>query len=130
MATITLVQIGDTFTISPKICNSGPFPCPNGAMAFSIPADLDLVSIDTGGVGVYDQVADVWRVGELPAPSSDPSRCYPISLQLQLNDDANLPLTITATVSSTCVEDPSDNTTTWTVSVDGCQSTGDNVKLA
>lgn len=129
MASISLVQIGDKFTISPKLCNDGAYPCPNAAVSFSIPGDLDLVSIDTGGVGAYDQVNNVWRIGNLPAPSSDPNFCYPISLEFQITDDANVPLTITATGTSACVEDPADNVQTWTVTVNGCDATGDNVAL-
>ena len=115
---VDLSQAGEQFTIIPSICIDGSHPCNQATMAFTIPADLQLVSVDTKGKGAYDPVANIWHVGELPNPLGGKS-CFPVHMTFELTAVDNVPFDLTATVDSTCVDDVADNDGTWTISAYG-----------
>lgn len=111
---VYLEQVGDTVTLSPNICNSGPFPCERGRMAITIPTGLAFVKADTNGKGSYDPISHTWFVGEV-AGSEEGQVCHSVKLTLELSDDSSLPLTVQVNVSSDCVEDAGDNVVTYSI---------------
>lgn len=111
---VYLEQVGDTFTISPHFCNEGPYPCTSAEMSFTVPAGLKLVSATNATKGSYDPVSNTWRLGTVDA-AAEGSRCYSVTLTLELEDDSGLPLTMQGNATSNCVEDASDNVISWVI---------------
>ena len=115
MITVELTQVGDKFTINPSFVNEGPYVAHNATIDFTIPADLTLESSDVNGVGIYDAVNDIWSLGDVAAPTGSDPVTREILLTFVLDSDMNLPLQITATVSSNCADNLSDNTEIWEI---------------
>ena len=109
MTDVTLLNVGDKFTIEPVFNCEGPDVCEAATMTFAFPADLKITEYDVSGNGVFDPVSNVWTLGDkMPGQ-------YVGKFTFELLSDSSLPLSITANISSRNDQNLLNNQGTWVV---------------